>query len=180
MQRHGGWFREKLVALCVPWSTGAWDRGWLGRVMLPAQADGNLVLLAMGSHIRLVNREGSRAQALISERHPPGIPGGGFQRGAGMQGQWGSLCAVSLSHPSVHLRRAMWMVGADTWASGLGTPPVPPPPPTPPPPRPLVCLREKLNLDASLDIGGLSELHQSDGERRSRCGNSTLGLWHEH
>lgn len=50
--------------------------------------DLNLVLLAMGSHPRLV----SRIQALISERpRCSGIPGGGFYTREGMQGQWESL-----------------------------------------------------------------------------------------
>lgn len=46
--------------------------------------------------------------------------------------------------------------------------------------RPLVRLIGKLNFGASVGIGGLSELHQSDGGWRSGCGHSSRGLWHEH
>lgn len=56
----------------MPWSTGVWDRGWLGNVMLPAPADWNLVLLAMGSHSRLVSREGSRGPYF--RKTPPWYP----------------------------------------------------------------------------------------------------------
>lgn len=53
MQRHGGQFREKLVVVGMLWSMGAWvgvGHAGLDMVMLPAQADLTLVLLAMGSH----------------------------------------------------------------------------------------------------------------------------------
>lgn len=93
-----------------------------------------------------------------------------------MQGQWGvTVCYFPLSSLSP-FEKSHVDGGSGHLGFWSGNPPSPPPPP----PRPLVCLREKLNLDASLDIGVLSELHQSDGERRSRCGNSSLGLWHEH
>lgn len=53
MQRHWGRFREKLVVVGMHWSTGAWvgvGHVGLGTVMLPAQAELTMVLLAMGSH----------------------------------------------------------------------------------------------------------------------------------
>lgn len=65
----------------------------------------------------------------------------------GYRNSGGHCCAVSLSSLSPFEKSH---VGAETWASGLGIPPAL---------RPLVCLIGKLHLGASLDIGGLSELH---------------------